>query len=434
MTELNARLLDFLRRSPTALHVCANAAAMLTAADYVELNERDDWKLTAGGKYFVRRNGSALIAFALPADMEKTHFQIFCAHGDSPALRVKTAWKLEDKLYLRLNAETYGGGLWGTWTDRPLSVAGRVAVRTANGVQMRLVNIHRDLLMLPILPIHFNREANNGVKIDPQADLCPVRTMDTSLTLEELLAEELGCAAGDILSHELIVYCRSQGICWGAREEFLSSPRLDDAACCFAGLQALLQCGDAGSSIRMLACMDNEERGSNTRQGAVGTFIVDTMERIAEGFGWSRSRLMQAMAGSYLLSADNAHAVHPAHGELYDAHNRTAMNGGVVLKHAVAYSTNGESDGILRALCKKHGLPLQDFANRSNIRGGSTLANIATTHLNIRMADIGLPQLAMHSAFETMGVKDLADMVELTRCFFAETLTEPAEGVFVWEA
>ena len=434
MNELNARLLDFIRRSPTALHVSANAAAELAAAGYTELNECADWQLCPGGRYFVRRNSSALIAFALPADCARTHFQIFAAHTDSPALRVKTAWKLEDKLYLRLNAETYGGGLWGTWSDRPLSVAGRVGVRTENGVRMQLVNIDRDLLMLPSVPIHFNREANNGVKIDPQADLCPVLTMDTSLTLEQLLAEELGCAAEDILSHELMVYCRSQGFCWGAREEFLSCPRLDDAACCFAGLAALLESGDAGRSIRMLACMDNEECGSTTRQGAVGTFLIDTLERIGEALGWSRSRLLAAQAGSYMLSADNAHAVHPAHGELYDAANRTAMNGGVVLKHAVAYSTSGESDGILRALCKKHGLPLQDFANRSNIRGGSTLANIATTHLNIRMADIGLPQLAMHASFETMGAKDLSDMVELARHYFGETLTVAAEGDYRWEA
>ncbi|MBQ8611172.1 MAG: M18 family aminopeptidase [Oscillospiraceae bacterium] len=434
MNELNARLLDFIRRSPTALHVSANAAAELAAAGYTELDECADWQLCPGGRYFVRRNSSALIAFALPADCTRTHFQIFAAHTDSPALRVKTAWKLEDKLYLRLNAETYGGGLWGTWSDRPLSVAGRVGVRTENGVRMQLVNIDRDLLMLPSVPIHFNREANNGVKIDPQADLCPVLTMDTSLTLEQLLAEEIGCAAEDILSHELMVYCRSQGFCWGAREEFLSCPRLDDAACCFAGLAALLESGDKGRSIRMLACMDNEECGSTTRQGAVGTFLIDTLERIGEALGWSRSRLLAAQAGSYMLSADNAHAVHPAHGELYDAANRTAMNGGVVLKHAVAYSTSGESDGILRALCKKHGLPLQDFANRSNIRGGSTLANIATTHLNIRMADIGLPQLAMHASFETMGAKDLSDMVELARHYFGETLTVAAEGDYRWEA
>ncbi len=434
MNELNTRMLDFIRRSPTAMHLCANAAELLSAAGYTELDERADWQLAPGGCYFVRRNASALIAFALPAACEKTHFQIFAAHGDSPALRVKTAWKLEDKLYLRLNAETYGGGLWGTWSDRPLSVAGRVGVRTAAGVQMRLVNLDRDLLMLPNVPIHFNREANNGVKIDPQADLCPVLTMDTSLTLEGLLAEELGCAEEDILSHELMVYCRSHGFVWGAREEFLSSPRLDDAACCFAGLEALLQSGAAGGSIRVAACLDNEECGSTTRQGAVGTFLIDTLERIGEALGWSRSRFLAAQAGSYMLSADNAHAVHPAHGELYDAGNRTAMNGGVVLKHAVAYSTNGETDGILRALCKKHGLPLQDFANRSNIRGGSTLANIATTHLNIRMSDIGLPQLAMHSAFETMGVKDLSDMVEMGRYFFAETLTEGAAGDFAWNA
>lgn len=433
MIELNTRLLDFVRRSPTALHAAASAAARLKKAGYIELFERETWPLQAGGCYFVQRGGSAVAAFRLPAQTQHTHFQIYAAHGDSPALRVKTAARLTDSGYLRLNVETYGGGLWGTWFDRPLSLAGRVMVQTASGaVKPRLVNLDRDLMMLPSVPIHFNREANNGVKINPQADLCPILTLETSLTLEGLLAAELDVAESDIVSHELFVYCRSQGVCWGAKEEFLSSPRLDDLECAFAGLEGLLTASQGGS-IGLWACLDDEECGSQTLQGAAGTFLADTLERIGEALGWTRAQQLQAQAGSYLLSADNAHALHPAHTELYDAHNRTVMNGGVVLKHAIAYSTDGLTEGILRQLCRQYKIPLQDFSNRSDVRGGSTLANIASTHLNIRMADIGLPQLAMHSAFETAGAADVEHLAQLARQFFANTLTENADGSFYWE-
>lgn len=432
--QINDRLLTFIRRSPTALHAAQNAAESLTAAGYCELWEHQPWQLQPGGRYFVRRNGSAIAAFRLPQQLQNTHFQLYAAHGDSPALRVKTVWRLEDKHYLRLNTETYGGGLWGTWFDRPLSLAGRVTLRTADGgLATRLVDLDSDLLMLPSLPIHFNRQANDGVKLDPQADLCPLLSLDTDLTLEDLLAGQLGVAAGDILSHQLTVYCRSAGRRWGAKGEFLSAPRLDDLACAFAGLEGLLQCAAGHAAIPVWVCFDNEEVGSNTRQGAAGTFLVDTLERIGAALGWDRPTQLAAQAASYMISADNAHALHPAHGELYDSGNRTQMNGGVVLKHAVAYATDGETDGLLRALCQKHSIPLQDFANRSNIRGGSTLANIAATQLNLRMADIGLPQLAMHAAYETAGTQDLAWLVQLATHFFSETLCQPQPGSFYWQ-
>ncbi len=429
----NRQLLEFIRRSPTALHAAENAAEALRSAGYTELQEHRPWALAAGGRYFVRRGGSAIAAFRLPADTQSCHFQIFAAHGDSPALRVKTAWKLEDKLYLRLNTQTYGGGLWGTWFDRPLSLAGRVMVRDAAGrLQCRLVNLDRDLLMLPSMPIHFNREANNGVAINPQQDLCPVLTMDTSLTLEGLLAEELGVAEQDILSHELTVYCRSEGLVWGAKQEFISAPQLDDLECAFAGLQGLLAGKDTPDFVPMWVCFDNEETGSATRQGAAGTFLADILHRIAAALGWSADTLAAAEAASYLISADNAHAVHPAHGEKYDAHNRAAMNGGVVMKHAVAYATDGVTDGLLRALCSANGIPLQDFANRSDIRGGSTLANIAASQINIPMVDIGLPQLAMHAAYETAGAGDLAALIKLAECFFASRLVHGEAGELYW--
>ena len=426
------QLLDFIRRSPTALHCAENVAARLRQAGYTELWEQDAWTLTPGGRYFVRRNGSAIAAFALPEKTENTHFQIFAAHGDSPALRVKTVSTLADGNYQRLNTEPYGGGLWGTWFDRPLSVAGRVTLRQPDGsLAVKPVVLDRDLLMLPNLPIHFNRAANDGVKIDNQADLCPLLGNAAARPLTALLAEALGAAERDILSHELIVYCRSEGRVWGDENEYISSPRLDDQECVYAGLQGLLA-SDGGRSIRMLVSFDNEEIGSATRQGAAGTLLPDLLQRIAESLGWSAADLLRAVSASYLLSADNAHALHPAHGELYDAGNRTVMNGGVVLKHAVAYATDGVSDGILRLLCADAGLPLQDFANRSNVRGGSTLANIASGQLNLRMADIGLPQLAMHSAYETAGTKDLGDLVRLSQAFFARTLTETQPGTFCW--
>ncbi len=434
MHPINQRLLEYIRRSPTALHAAETAAQMLRDAGYIELYEHKSWTLSPGGKYFVRRNGSAIAAFALPQTSagQMTPFQIFAAHGDSPALRVKTVWKLSDKVYLKLNTNPYGGGLWGTWFDRPLSLAGRVVVKQADGsLRTHLVDIDRDLLMLPSMPIHFNRQANEGVAINPQTDLCPVLSMDTDLTVEGLLAAQLGVEETAILSHELTVYCRSQGRVWGAKEEFLSAPRLDDLECAFAGLEGLLN-ADPAAHIPLWVCFDNEETGSATRQGAAGTLLADLLERIAEGLGWSRSTLLAAQAASFMLSADNAHAVHPAHGEKYDVGNRTVMNGGVVLKHAVAYATDGVTDGLVRSLCAAHNIPLQDFANRSDIRGGSTLANIASSQLNIPMADIGLPQLAMHAAYETAGADDLAALVQLAACLFSHTLIHGEDGALAW--
>jgi len=437
--DANRGLLEYIRKSPSALFAVQNAVSALSEFDFSCLSERKPWTLQPGKSYYLTRGDSCIAAFRLPSQFpaaENAQFHIWAAHGDSPAFRVKPLPELarqSDAGYLRLNTEPYGGGNWVSWFDRPLSVAGRVALRTDHGVRIQAVNIDRDIAMLPNLPIHFNTRVNEGVAINNQTDLCPLLTCGDG-NLLDLLSTELNCEKADILSHELTVYCRSDGRIWGAENEFLSAPRLDDLACAYAGLQGLLQADlPAPDCIPIWFCFDHEEIGSETLCGAAGTFFDDFLTRLCSELHFNHEQRLQIQSRSLLISADNAHALHPAHGEVFDPNNRVYMNKGIVIKHAVAYSTNGVSDCILRCLCENLKLPVQLFANVSTQRGGSTLANLASTQVGIRMVDIGIAQLAMHAAYETMGSRDLTYFISLAKGFFNHRLTENPENTFCWD-
>lgn len=418
-------MLEFIESSPSCFHTAANVAGQLEEQGFQELREDEDWELAPGQGYYVVRNGSSVIAFRLPQGKAKG-FHITAAHSDSPSFKIKDMPELAvEEHYVRLNTEKYGGMILSTWFDRALSVAGRVAVREKEGIAAKLVNVDKDLLVIPSVAIHMNREVNKGVEYNPQTDLLPLFADCSEGRKKDAFMKRIAKAAGvkqeDILGHDLFLYTREKGRILGENGEFVLSPRLDDLQCVFAAMKAFV--GSVPSQyINVCAVFDNEEVGSATKQGADSTFLEDTLFRIGECLRLNRSAYLRLVAGSFLISADNAHAVHPNHPEKADPTNRPYLNGGIVIKYhgSQKYTTDAVSAAKLKALCERAKVPCQSYANRSDILGGSTLGNISTSHVSVSSVDIGLPQLAMHSAVETAGVKDTAYAVEMLKVFFAE--------------
>ncbi len=419
MENINRELLDFIDRSPTAWHAAANIAAELERAGYTRLYEEENWQLQAPGKYHAVRNGSAVIALNLPEQPDG--FLIMAAHDDSPAFRVKAEG--EEKtlgIYSRLAVEKYGGMLCSTWLDRPLSLAGRVAVREEGGVTMKLVNIDRDLLVIPNLAIHMDRSANEGKSFNVNSDMIPlIGSAELKTGLNALIAETLGVKEEDIVSRELNLYPRTPGTVWGAENEYLSAPRLDDLQCAFGCMKGFLR-ADKPKKATVLCVFDNEEVGSGTRQGADSGFLDDMLSRAWAALGRSDAQYRAALANSFMVSADNAHAVHPNHPEYADRNERPVMNGGVVIKFnaAMSYTTDGLSAAVFSELCRAAEVPVQRYSNRPDLRGGGTLGHISLAHVSVPTLDIGLAQLAMHSSYETAGAKDTDYLVRAARAFY----------------
>ena len=419
--ETTEKLLDFIEKSPTAFQAVDEMQKRLTENGFEVLSEKEYWKLVPGGKYLVTRNNSALIAFCIP-EKESRVFHIMASHSDSPSFKIKENPEIKvDNSYVKLNVEKYGGMLMAPWFDRPLSVAGRVIIRRNGGLKEKLINIKRDLVMIPNLAIHMNREANNGVSYNPQKDLQPLFAAgNTDRTLLEIIAEQTGVKKEDIISHDLFLYNRMPGTIWGADKEFVSSARLDDLQCAFASMEGLLRAQNHGS-IAVHCVMDNEEVGSGTKQGAASTFLKDTLLRINMGLGRTYEEYLMTLAGSFMVSADNAHALHPNYTDKTDPTNHPVLNKGIVIKFNAnqKYCTDAVSAAIFKELCTKAGVPYQTFVNRSDIAGGSTLGNISNTQVPMNTVDIGLPQLAMHSPYETAGVKDTEYLVRAAEELFA---------------
>ena len=419
MQDLNQELLDFIAASPTAWHAADNVAQALERAGYTRLWEEDDWTLSLPGKYYVVRNGSAVAALNLPE--EPRSFLIMAAHDDSPAFRVKADPETEVQgRYTRLGVENYGGMLCSSWMDRPLSLAGRVAVRANGRVELRLVNLDRDLLLIPNLAIHMDRSANEGKNYKANEDMLPLLGgAGLEKGLKALLAEELGVAEEDILSHDLNLYPRTPGVVWGAQNEFISSPRLDDLQCVFGCLRGFLQ-AEKPVAATVLCVFDNEEVGSSTRQGADSGFLDDVLSRAWAALGRTDAQYRAALARSFMVSADNAHALHPNHPEYADRNERPAMNAGVVVKYNASqkYTTDGFSAAVFGEICRRAEVPVQLYSNRADLRGGSTLGNISLSHVSVPTLDIGLAQLAMHSSYETAGAKDTESLVRAAKAFY----------------
>lgn len=422
MYEQTARkLLTFISQSPTAFQAIDVMCRKLLEDGFQKLSEQERWSLEAGGKYFVTRNHSALIAFSIPED-ETWGFHIMASHSDSPAFKIKENPEISiENAYVKLNVEKYGGMLMSTWFDRPLSVAGRIVVKEDGGLREKLVCVDRDFLMIPSLAIHMNREANEGYRYNAQKDLLPLYGMENAKgSFMETVAKAAQVQKEDILGHDLFLYNRMPGSIWGADREFLSSGRLDDLQCAFASLEGFLA-GKRQKNMAVHCVLDNEEVGSGTKQGAASTFLRDTLMRINTGLGRSYEEYLITLAGSYMISADNAHALHPNYGDKSDSVNHPVLNGGIVIKYNAnqKYCTDAVSAAKFRMLCEEIQVPCQSFVNRSDMAGGSTLGNISNTQVAVRTVDIGLPQLAMHSAYETAGVKDTFYLYKAAERFFS---------------
>lgn len=422
-----AELLKFIEESPSPFHAVENLKNMALQAGFVELKEAEDWELVPGGSYFVTRNDSSIAAFQVPVnfskEMQDAAFHIVAAHSDSPTFKIKEnpEMKVEEQ-YVKLNTEKYGGMIMSTWFDRALSVAGRITVKENGKIVSRPVNVKQDICVIPSLAIHMNRDANKGTEFNAQTDMLPLfsQTKDADGFMD-VVAKAAGVQKDEILAHDLFLYVRENGKTIGSGEEYILSPRLDDLQCAYAAMRAMTE-SKPNNNINLCVIFDNEEVGSGTRQGADSTFLSDILIRIQEKFGLSDSRLRQMITKGLLISADNAHAVHPNHPEKADPTNRPYLNGGIVIKYhgSQKYTTDAFTAAALKDLCKEADVPVQTYANRSDIPGGSTLGNISTAHVSIPSVDIGLPQLAMHSAMETAGSKDTAYAISLLKTFFAK--------------
>jgi len=411
-------LMDFLDSSVTMFHAINECEKVLQRSGFIYLPENGKWNINKG-KYYTKRNSSSLIAFDIAEG--DYHFQISAAHSDSPTFKLKDRPVIEANGYLKLNVEGYGGMINATWLDKPLTLAGRVMVNTDKGIETRLLHIDRDLLIIPNVPIHFNREINKGFAFNNQVDMLPILSAGNlkEADFDNMIAKELGIEAEAILAKDLYLVNRQKAAIIGFDNELISSGRLDDLECVYTSLRGFVE-AENKNHINVFAVFDNEEVGSVTKQGAMSTFLASTLDRVNTALGKSKEEYYRAIAKSILISCDNAHAVHPNHPELFDVKNRPVLNQGIAIKESAnqKYTTDAFSRAILKKILEKKNIPYQTFANRSDIAGGSTLGNLSNTVVSMNAVDIGLPQLAMHSAYETAGAKDVVYAFETLKAFF----------------
>ncbi len=423
-TDHARALCDFIDACPSMFHTASVIAGRLEQAGFVRLAEADSWGIERGGRYYVCRNGSSAIAFEVGDDLDDYHFQVAAAHGDSPVFKVKPVPELEGPAdYLRLDVEAYGGMIDHTWLDRPLGVAGRVLVREGSRVVSRLYDTCRDVALIPSVAIHLDREMNSRLELNRAKDLVALFSAGELAvgSFDQMVADDLGVAASDILARDLFVYNRQPAVVWGAADEFIGAPKLDDLGCAYAALEGFLAAGVNERQVNVYACFDNEEVGSNTKQGAMSTFLKDVLVRANAALGKTDEEYRRAVAGSFMVSCDNAHACHPNHPEKHDEANRCWLNRGIAIKEAANqhYCSDAFSRAALVAVLDAAGIAHQTFSNRSDMAGGGTLGNLSNIQVSMHGVDVGLPQLAMHSCFETMGARDVEAGVEALRAFYA---------------
>lgn len=414
--KLALELIDFLYDSPSACHGVKATQKILNENGFIEIKESDKWDLKAKGKYYVVKNDSALIAFEIGSgNIEETGLRLIGAHTDVPGFRIKpNPQMISEGKYIKLNTEVYGGPILHTWFDRPLSIAGKVSLRGKSPLkpETKLVNINKPLLIIPSLAIHMNREVNEGFKINKQVDTIPLlglinEKLEKEDYLMNLLADELKVNKEDILNFELGLYEYEKGMLIGMNEELISSGRFDDLWMVYAGIRALIDSSE-NEATKVMICIDNEEIGSLTAEGANSTLLNNILERIAIGLGKNKEEYYRALANSIMISADLAHAVHPNLGSKHDPTNRPILEGGPVLKIAASgsYSTDSFNGAIFAGVCETAGVPFQKFVNRSDVRGGTTIGPVTAANLTIPVIDMGAPVLGMHSIRELASVKD----------------------------
>ena len=423
MSTVNA-FKSYLDKAHSQYHAIDLLKKQLEESGYTAICEGANWKLEKGGKYYLTRGGSAIIAFRIPEETPMG-FMMSASHCDRPTFKLKENGELTGA-YTRLSTEKYGGMIIAPWLDRPLSVAGRVLVEGEGKVESRLVDIDKDLLLIPNVAIHMNRKANEGYAWNVAVDTLPlIGGKEAAGKLSAMLEQQAG---GKILGHDLYLYVRQNAAVWGADEEYLSGQALDDLQCAWCCTQGFLQAKES-KALPVLCIFDSEEVGSCSMQGAASNLLEMTLERISAACGYD---LAGMLANSFMVSADNAHALHPNHPELSDSKNAPVMNEGVVLKFNsnMRYTTDGVSAAIFRSVCQKAGVPVQTYYNRADLPGGSTLGNISLAHVSVLSADIGIAQLAMHSCYETSGTKDIAYLVQAMESFYGSALAISSDGGF----
>ena len=421
MSEFKKSLLEFLDKSKTSYHAVKNISEKLESEGYSRLYECDKWNLKKGGKYYVVRDGSSLIAFKNNGG----GFMISAAHSDSPAFRIKDDVTLGS--YVKLETEKYGGMINYTWFDRPLTIAGRISVKSENGLEIKLCDIGGSNVVIPSLAIHMNRGVNENCKFNPAQDLLPLISLSGKKgELKERIAASAGVGAEDIVSDELFLVSNDSPITFGLNDEMILSSRLDDLSAVCASVEAFVAAPDTDSSA-VLAVFDNEEVGSETKQGAGSTFLYDVLKRISE----SEEDYLVRLSSSFMVSVDNAHALHPNHPEMSDKNNAPILGGGITVKYNAnqRYATDALSDAIFREICKKANVKVQSYCNRADLPGGSTLGSISDTKVSVPTVDIGIPQLAMHSLNECLALSDAEDMKRALEEFYSRTLFVRGEKI-----
>lgn len=425
MTE---KLLQLLKAGTSAIMVVKEAEQQLKEAGFEELCFSNTWGLTEGGKYYMKHHDTTLLAFTVGQQVEfQEGFKIAAAHTDFPCLRIKPNPDVATSGYAQVNVEVYGGAILNTWLDRPLSISGRIAVKSNDVMHpdMRYIDIKRPLMTIPNLAIHMNREVNKGVELNRQTDMLPIvglleKELNEKQAFLKFLAKEEGVAVEDILDYELWVYCMQEPLTFGMNEELILSPRLDNLTSVQALLTGIIE-GKQKKGINVIALFDHEEIGSKTKQGAGSLLLLNVLEKICDSFGKTTAQTKESIYESFLLSVDVAHGLHPNNAGKMDITNKPVLGGGLCIKEACSqsYATDCEAVAVVEQICQRAGVAYQKFVNRSDMAGGGTLGSIASSIIPIPTVDVGIPLLAMHSAAETMGKKDMESLTGLVREFFS---------------
>ena len=420
MKNINKDLMNFINKTPNAYFCVDNLRKKLTQNNFVELFENEIWdNLKENGKYFVVRNDSSLIAFKVPEKKENIGFNIVSTHTDSPSFSIKPNADMYDGNYMKLNVSGYGGMINYTWLDRPLSLAGRVVIKKDGIYEKQLINIDKDLLVIPSQAIHINRDVNEKNSLNHQVDMLPVISLDNNKKLEDVIKETLlDKEIEKICDYDLYLYNRDQAKYIGLNDELILAPRLDDLASLLPAFNGFVESNNE-NSINVFCAFNNEEIGSLTPQGADSSFLIDTLTKIAQAYNID---LFTALNNSFVVSADNAHSMHPNAQSKNDPTNKVLLNNGIVIKHHINYTTDSVTSSLFKGICENSGVPYQDFACRSDMRCGATLGGISQRQVSVDSVDIGLPQLAMHSTNETIGSKDVLYMYKALLEFYNSTI------------
>ena len=421
------QLFHYLQNGTSAFHVIAHTKQVLTEAGFTELHIKDNWTLTKGGRYFCSPFDTTLYAFTIGESCDLSNgIHIAGAHTDFPAIKIKPNPEIFSHGYMQLNTEVYGGAIYSTWLDRPLSIAGRIALKNPQSAhpRLKLVDFKRPVAVLPNLAIHLNRAMNDGVALNAQTDLLPICGMDEHMdtdTFLQILANETGEKPEDILCFDLSVYHYAEPVRTGFSGDMFMAPRIDNISSVQACLTGLIE-ANPSDGISVAVLFDHEEIGSRSKNGANGNLLSYTLERICNALNISRENFLQSLVHSYYLSLDVAHAIHPAHPEKSDITSAMPLNRGFAIKASAkhAYCSDDDMTGVILQLAARHHIACQQNHMRSDIPGGSTVGPMVAANLPMCSADIGIPIYAMHSAMETAGMKDQYDLEAFMKAFYKE--------------